>query len=159
MPGQTKEPKRSVVSDPKGIQWLKIFRDRVACRVTSGETGGAFCVLEQISPPGGGVPPHVHDKEDELFYILEGEGEVICGDEVIKALPGMVIYLPKKIPHAFRNVGQTPSRGLAIVMPGGMENIFPQVDALMSKGEATPEKVAGMFARLGINFLPPPPQP
>ena len=148
---------KGIASDSKELRWMRIFADQVACRVQSEDTTGAVCVLEQISPPGGGVPLHVHEREDEIFYVIEGEAEVVCGQEIIRATPGMVIYLPKKVPHSFRNVGKTPSRGLAVVMPGGMEKIFPQVEVLMNKGEATPEKVAGMFAQIGINFLPPQP--
>ena len=55
---------------------LYVLGEKITCKVTSEETGGAYSIIEEVSPPGGGPPQHVHDGTDELFYILECECEI-----------------------------------------------------------------------------------
>src|SRR3954470_20490680 len=70
-------------------------------------TGGALTMIEVLSPPGGTAPWHVHHREDEMFYVLEGEVLYKCGDEVFQAGPGAFVFLPRDIPHSYKNVGGT----------------------------------------------------
>src|SRR5688572_19655647 len=81
----------------------------VTCKVRSDETDNRYTVLELVLGPGEGAPLHVHQREDEMMFIVEGELEVEHDQEKRIALPGAVIVFPKGCPHAFRNSGQTPN--------------------------------------------------
>lgn len=87
------------------------------------DTNGAFCLLEATLVPGNEPRPHVHSREDELFYVLEGEFDVYVGEEAYKVKTGECIFLPKFKPHAF--VIRSPRlRMLALFTPGGLEEAF-----------------------------------
>jgi mannose-6-phosphate isomerase-like protein (cupin superfamily) len=70
-------------------------------------TGGALTVIE--TSIGGGPPMHVHDREDECFYVLDGELSVRCGGDAFGAAAGSFVFLPRGRPHQFWAVG--PSAG------------------------------------------------
>lgn len=87
------------------------------------DTGGAFCLVEATLAPGNEPPPHVHSREDELFYVLEGEFDVYVGKEAFKVQTGECIFLPRFKPHAF--VIRSPRlRMLTLFIPGGLEEAF-----------------------------------
>ena len=65
------------------------------------DTDGAFFLLEATLLPGNEPPPHVHTREDELFYVLEGEFDVYVGEGALEVKTGECILLPKFKPHAF----------------------------------------------------------
>jgi mannose-6-phosphate isomerase-like protein (cupin superfamily) len=89
----------------------------------SGDTNGAYCLLEALAMPGSEPPPHVHSREDELFYILEGELDVFAGDEVFAAGAGGCVFLPRLKPHAF--IIRSPSlRMLALFTPAASRRSF-----------------------------------
>ena len=71
--------------------------------VTGEESEGAYFAMEAIVPPGGGPPPHIHTKEDETFYILEGECEIRLGDETVTAGLGDFVNVPRGQVHSFYN--------------------------------------------------------
>jgi mannose-6-phosphate isomerase-like protein (cupin superfamily) len=72
------------------------------------QTQKRFAFLDQRVPGDYAVPQHIHHREDEAWYILEGEVTFYCGDETFHAGPGAWVFLPKEIPHSFR-VGSTAS--------------------------------------------------
>src|SRR6516162_516104 len=65
------------------------------------DSNGAFSLLEATLAPGNEPPPHVHSREDELFYVLEGEFDVYVGEEGFRLRKGECIFLPKLNPHTF----------------------------------------------------------
>src|SRR3954454_7426381 len=77
--------------------------DHYTFLVTGDETGGAYFVMEALVPPGGGPPPHIHTREDETFYVLDGEIEFLIGDELIDAGRGDFVSVPRGTVHRFRN--------------------------------------------------------
>ena len=84
--------------------------DQLVIKVNSRSTGGAYCLFERITQPRKGVGLHIHENEDETYYILEGEYEIQCGDQIYSASKGSVAVLPRKIPHASRNISNEVSR-------------------------------------------------
>src|SRR5919201_2706303 len=72
------------------------------------ETGGAYALSEIRVSPGNGPPPHVHSRDDEAFFVLEGEINFQIGDETIVANPGSFLQVPRNIPHTFKNCGSSP---------------------------------------------------
>jgi quercetin dioxygenase-like cupin family protein len=91
------------------------------------ETGGAFGMSLVTQPPGIATPLHVHTREAEAFYLLDGTLSYRAGDDVYHLTAGSFIYLPQGVPHAFRVTGTSPVRLVAIVAPGGLMGLYDEV--------------------------------
>ena len=87
------------------------------------DTNGAFFLVEALLAPETEPPPHVHTREDELFYVLEGEFDVYVGEKAFNVKPGECVFMPRFKPHAF--VIRSPRlRVLALFTPAGLEEVF-----------------------------------
>ncbi len=120
-------------------------------------TNGAFAVIEMTDAPGSGPPRHVHGAEDEIFYVLEGRLRFWRGSETFVGGPGAVIHMPRNVPHAYRNLGETESRMLVVITPGRLQGFFEEaaaLDVVMPRDAAVVSEIAG---RYGIEVLGPPP--
>jgi quercetin dioxygenase-like cupin family protein len=126
------------------------------------QTGGQFALIEITGVAGTEPPRHIHEYEDETFYIMEGEVTFYVGDEVIEATPGTAVFMPKRIPHSFK-LKTDRARALLLVSPAGFENWFREfaepAAALTLPPPAAPslevyEKMIAAGARYGIEFLP-----
>jgi quercetin dioxygenase-like cupin family protein len=101
-----------------------IVGDTMTLKATGDSTGGSLVLLENLTAPGGGPPPHVHTREDEFFYVLDGTFEIRIGDAVHAVGPGGFAYVPRGTVHNFRNSADTPSRILIGFTPGGIDAFF-----------------------------------
>jgi mannose-6-phosphate isomerase-like protein (cupin superfamily) len=101
-----------------------IVGDTMTLKATADSTGGSLVLLENLTAPGGGPPPHVHTREDEFFFVLDGSFEIRIADEVHALGPGAFAYVPRGTVHNFRNTADTPGRILVGFTPGGMEGFF-----------------------------------
>src|SRR5262245_19057700 len=106
-------------------------------KIRAAETQGTHSILESVVPPGIGPEPHRHSREDEGFYVMEGQYEFRVGDQVIPATAGAYLFAPRDIPHTYRNVGSTPSRHLTIISPAGLEKFFEERTALIKEVPTT----------------------
>jgi quercetin dioxygenase-like cupin family protein len=104
---------------------------------TGEDTNGKYALWEAVVPPGGGPPPHVHSREEEGFYVLEGEITLCVGDEQFSASAGMFANLPVGTPHSFKNEGGKPARMLISVAPAGLEQMFFEVGVPVPPGATT----------------------
>ena len=95
--------------------------DQIRFILTGAETGGAFFLADVSVPPGGGPPPHIHDREDETFYLLQGTVTVRVGDQTLYASQGDCVHLPRGIAHSFRNTANENARMLVTATPAGIE--------------------------------------
>ena|SRR5579875_2216397 len=123
-------------------------------KATSESTGGAYGLVEALAPPGSGPPLHVHRREDEAFWILEGDLTVRCGDQTFAAGPGSYTFLPRGIPHTFAVEGSSPARILSVCSPGGFEQYFVEAGQPAVGSElppAAPVDVA-LLTRVGRNY-------
>ena len=128
------------------------------------DTNGAFSLFEATLLPGTEPPPHVHSREDELFYVLEGEFDVYVGEEVFNGKTGECIFLPRFKPHSF--VIRSPRLRLLILFtPSGVEeafrsmsspaqNLAPPTEAL-TYSEADMEQTVQRFSASGVQMLAP----
>ncbi len=91
------------------------------------ETGGAFGLTLVRQPPGAATPLHVHTREAEAFYVLDGQLTYQAGERTHQLSRGSFIYLPASVPHAFRVTGTSPAEFLAIVAPGGLMDLYDEV--------------------------------
>ena len=130
---------------------LNILGDELLVRLTAAETGGAISLFEERSPVGGGVPMHVHDREDETFQILEGTVEFNVAGKLIVANTGDSVWAPRGVPHAWRVVGDLPVRLLFATTPSGLERMFEELGTL-PKGPPDFAKVAEICGRYGGRF-------
>jgi mannose-6-phosphate isomerase-like protein (cupin superfamily) len=104
---------------------------------TGDETNGKYATWEAIVPPGGGPPPHVHSREEESFYILEGEILFMIGEQRVVATAGMFANMPVGTPHSFRNEGSKPAKMLISVAPAGLEGMFLEFGIPLPVGSTT----------------------
>src|SRR5436190_22538951 len=115
---QTTNQKATVVTNGQGKQF-NVLGHSITVILAKQNTGGNYYVFECITPPGLGIPPHVHDREDELIYVTEGEFGIMIGDKNFKANAGDEIYFPKHVPNAFQNIGSKEGKPICTVDPGG----------------------------------------
>jgi quercetin dioxygenase-like cupin family protein len=101
--------------------------NRMTVKATAETTGGAYGLVESFVPAGASPPLHVHRREDEAFFVLEGRVRFVCGDEEIQAGPGSFVFLPRDVPHTFVVEGDETVHMLTLLSPGGGERFF--VDA------------------------------
>jgi quercetin dioxygenase-like cupin family protein len=94
---------------------------------TAGETAGAFGMSLVTQPAGTATPLHVHTREAEAFYVLDGNLAYRAGEETHQLSAGSFIYLPRGVPHAFRITGTGPARFLALVVPSGLMTLYDEV--------------------------------
>ena len=104
---------------------------------TAEDTNGKYAMWEAIVPPGGGPPPHVHSREEEGFYILEGEITFQIGDERVVATAGMFANMPVGTPHSFKNESSKPAKMLISVAPAGLEEMFFEFGVPLPEGSTT----------------------
>jgi len=136
-------------------------------KATKEQTDGRSSLVEILAPDGYGSGLHVHHREDEGFWILEGELTFYVGEKSIKAQPGSFLFGPKDVPHAF-TVDSGPARLLFILSPAGFEDLLrevgeparaltmpPQPEAPPSEAEM--QQMAAIAAQHGVEFLEPPP--
>ncbi len=97
----------------------------IGCVCLSGaDTGGAYCLLDIGLAPGMAVPRHMHTREDEAYYVLSGELEVVVGDEVFILRAGDTLIAPRDIPHQLRNSGDVENHYLIMFSPSGFEGFL-----------------------------------
>jgi quercetin dioxygenase-like cupin family protein len=106
--------------------------------VTAADTDGLLSIVEVTEPPGTEAPLHVHHREDEGFYILEGEVTLYVGDETIEASAGDFGWGPRDIPHRY-TVGPNGCRMLFICVPGGFENLVREMSVPAESRTLPPE--------------------
>jgi len=109
-------------------------------------TDGALTVFE--TSVGAGPPLHVHDREDECFYVLDGELSIRCGGDAFGAAAGSFVFLPRGRPHRFWAVAE-PARLLLIAVPGGIEDYFHQINTA-----STDDERRRIGERYGIHVVP-----
>ncbi len=154
------------MSEPPGIlkgevepYW--VMGGVIDVKLDAEKTGGAFTLLEIINPPGGGVPPHVHERDDETVVLVEGAATALIGGTPEPMAPGDVVFIPRGVVHAFE-AGDSGARALAITSPGGSESMLRD-GAPKKVGDGAPPEVGeaeigammAAAAGAGLNFLPP----
>src|SRR3712207_6975936 len=99
------------------MRW--VVGDLLTFKIGGQDTDGAFTLAEEVTPPQGGPPPHLHTREDETFHALERELEFVAGERTLSASAGSVFYAPRGVLHGFKNVGTTHSRMVVIITAWG----------------------------------------
>jgi quercetin dioxygenase-like cupin family protein len=124
----------------------------VICKVRSDQTDAAFTVLALSLPAGAAVPLHVHQREDEILQVLEGECVIEHNGQRYLLHAGGLAVLPKGQAHAFANPAATPNRLQITAIPGGLDHYFADLATLGP--DATAAQVAALNERCGLDFAP-----
>lgn len=130
-------------------------------RATAETTNGAFGLIESWEMPVGfATPYHTHHREDESFYVLEGEMAVVCDGNWLKAGPGTFVYGPREVPHGFKVVGNSPARMLLWASPGGFEGFVLEQATPIAEPPSSPdmEKLITLAVKYGIDIHGPLPE-
>lgn len=152
-----------IVAGPGEGEALWFLGVLATIKSSSESTGGAFAVIEHLAPRGSGSPLHVHSREDEWFYVIEGELTLWVDGETIVAPAGSFVFGPKGIPHTFL-VSSDEARFLLAAAPAGFEDFMRAVGGPAERPEIPPEAteppdVAGLTAvaaQFGIEIVGPP---
>lgn len=132
---------------------LEVFLVHTDIIMGGEDTGGAYCLYEIIAQPGEGTRKHIHSREDEVLYIIEGQFQVRCGEQDYMLGAGDTVSLPKGVPHLFTNSGPTTGRLLGIATPAGIEEFFEKVGDLFKRSEVTRERLLAICSTYGIEYL------
>ncbi|SVS88818.1 Quercetin 2,3-dioxygenase [Klebsiella pneumoniae] len=101
--------------------------DIYTIKASSRDTNGAYTIMEAVIPAQKGPPPHIHSREEESFFVLDGELEFFADGERTVAGVGASVTVPKGSLHYFKNLGDTPARMLIIAVPAGLDDYFIEV--------------------------------
>ncbi|WP_414582733.1 cupin domain-containing protein [Scytonema sp. PCC 10023] len=139
-------------------------RDLYIFKAVGEDTGQAYALCEVVvAPQGGGTPPHRHSRENESFYIQEGELEFQLDEQTIVATAGTFLYSPKGQLHRFINTSSMPAKLLIWVTPAGFEKFVAevgkatdsQVGSAPSLSSADLEKILSTAPKYGVEIIPP----
>jgi quercetin dioxygenase-like cupin family protein len=131
----------------------------ISVLMSSKDTENKFSLLRYVERRGMEPPPHTHTREDESFYLLDGEVDYYVGDEVLRAKKGDWVFLPKNIQHSFKVQTETADT-LILFNPGGFENYFIEVASRakelglppIPKDPPDSKKLLEVAARYGLTY-------
>jgi mannose-6-phosphate isomerase-like protein (cupin superfamily) len=114
--------------DRFGQHSFKVEAATIDCKVSAKDTGGDMCVFEATRTGRGGPPLHVHQHQDEWFYIVEGEYALRVGEQTYLLRAGDSVFAPRGIPHTFAKVNEGAAKMILVYQPAGsMEDYFREV--------------------------------
>lgn len=125
------------INTPPQGRTIAVVGDVYRFLATGEDTNGKYALWEAVVPPGGGPPPHVHSREEEGFYVLEGEITFTVNGERIVAGAGTFANMPVGTPHSFKNESDRPAKMLICVAPAGLEQMFFEVGVPLAEGATT----------------------
>ena len=166
---------KDIETGPRAGQHRWFFKNIVKVIATGAETNGQYAMFEVYGPPGDRTPYHMHDHEEEAFWVIEGQMTVWIGDnEPVILNPGQYFNMPRNIPHAYQATSDQPVRYIGITSPAsrdefpGFESFVYEIsipaerDELPQPSAPTPERLKEMFGigrKHGITLYGPGYQP
>ena len=148
----------ATIRKPAEGRTIAMVGDLYRFLATGEDTNGKYALWEAIVPSGGGPPPHVHGREEEGFYVLEGEIIFQVGDRRLVASAGTFANMPVGTTHSFTNESGKTARMLISVAPAGLERMFFEFGVPLPEGSTTAlpttkeeiEKLLAVAPRYGI---------
>ena len=143
-----------VIVQPGEATVLRAFGDEGIILLDTEKTGGKFASFVGVTPPGGGPPVHLHELEDEWFYVLEGRVSFMLDGAWTDANPGDVVFAPRNSVHTFKNNSSRPVRMLIHTAPSGFEKFFAEAAVEFSRGGPVDmNRMANLAGEYGIHFV------
>ena len=154
------EKNQPTLRKPPEGRTVAVVGDVYRFLATGEDTNGLYALWEAVVPPGGGPPPHVHSREEEGFYVLEGEITFTVNGERVVATAGTFANMPVGTPHSFKNESDRPAKMLISVAPAGLERMFFEVGVPLAEGATTAlpptheevERLLAVAPRYGIEM-------
>lgn len=151
------------INTPPQGRTIAVVGDVYRILATGEDTNGKYAVWEALVPPGGGPPPHVHSREEEGFYVLDGEITFTVNGEKVVAKAGMFANMPVGTPHSFKNESDRPAKMLISVAPAGLEKMFFEVGVPLEEGAMTAlppsheeiDKLLAVAPKYGVEIMLP----
>ena len=134
-------------SNDSGPWYEGTHGERIAVRLSSLDTNGAYAIVESIAAPGCATPVHLHRNEEEHFVILAGSYRIAIGEKIFEVSAGASITLPKGVPHSWRNISCELGRIMVILTPGGFEQCIQTIR------NSPPEKLEAVAASYGCYMV------
>jgi mannose-6-phosphate isomerase-like protein (cupin superfamily) len=157
------EPLRVLHVPSEGGEAISVYGDTDIIKVASEETAGALTFMETVVPPHAGPPLHIHRRESEAIYVLDGDLKIVDGDRSFLVANGGFVYMPQGSTHRFENVRDTPSTILLFFIPAGFEGYLKEMAASVTGDESVAEahtdlaKAARIGAKYGMEIVEEPP--
>ena len=148
---------KGFVVPPDGGRILDMGPDRsAALKLLNGATAESVMLFVETAPVGTETTFHLHSDSDEVAYVLSGEITFKIGDEVTVGGPGTCAFMPKNVPHAWKNTGAETGQVLFFYTPGGAGKFF---EARLDEpaGSITNADAVEMRKRFGWEIVGPPP--
>jgi mannose-6-phosphate isomerase-like protein (cupin superfamily) len=124
-PGAERMMSDTVLQPGDGPAWW-VLGDLYTFKL-SGEPGTPLAVVETTTFPGNGPPPHIHHREDEMLFVLEGTYAVLLGERELHIAAGSFVHIPRGTLHTYRNPGSDPARMLVTLTPAGFERFWREI--------------------------------
>lgn len=134
-----------------GGERLQFGGIEIIVRASRTSTSGAFSIIEEVDPVD--TPLHIHQNEDELWYILEGQHVVRVGDEEFSVGPGDIVFAPRGVPHAQRRLVERTGRFLVSFYPAGFDEFFRELAEAERNGADMSDAYATVSTKFGITWL------
>ena len=131
---------------------LNVLGDHQTIKLTGKDTNGLYTLIEQNNELGTVIPPHMHENEDEVFQVLEGQIEMSIGDITTVLNIGDLIFCPKGIPHTWKVVGEVKCRSMLNIFPAGIEAMFEELSQLPA-GAPDFDKVVQICGKYKVRFV------
>ena len=134
---------------------FRAFGEQVIIHLDGERTAGKLTMWTEITPLGGGPPPHYHLNEDETFHVIEGRVAFLLNKEWNEVGFGGTAFMPRGLVHTFKNVGDEPSRMLIMTVPSGIEKFFERCAEEFAKPGGPPEmaRLVEIGAAHGLHFV------
>ena len=127
----------------------------IVYRAVSEDTDGVYSLFEITVQPGQGPPPHVHSREDESWYVLDGVFNFHIGEQSFTAPRGWFGLGPRDIPHGIKAAGTSPAKMLMIVTHAGFERFFDELAELTAIPPFDFDRVRALFEKYGMQITEP----
>jgi mannose-6-phosphate isomerase-like protein (cupin superfamily) len=131
---------------------ISVIGNPYTTKASKEDTRAAYSLLEGTIV-GDGPPPHIHDTEEEAFYVLEGELSVLLGERILTAKVGDFVLVPRGTVHTFSKAGTVTAKILIIISPAGFEKFFEEI-----AGPPDLQKIMALAPKYNLRFVGPPPE-
>ena len=148
--------RRAAIVPPGGGHVVRAFGNEILFQLTAEQTAGSLSLGLATVPAGNAPPPHLHEREDELFIILEGQYRVFADDAWTEVGPGTVVFLPRGGVHTFHVVGPRPGRHWVFTTSGDFERFFARCGEVFAQpGPPDRARLAAIAGETGQRFVGP----
>ena len=136
---------------------LNVVGEETLVKVSAADSEGLMAFFHLVAPPMSGPPRHVHSREDELFYVLEGEIVFELDGNRHTVRSGGTVYLRRGVVHAYQNFTTVPARLLIVTTPGAFSGFFVELSAATPPGKIPAlDVLTEISERYGLTVLGPP---